>query len=272
MRYTVLLIICFVIAQASNGRAQVWKQVKQKLENKVNKKVDEVLDGKSNGKDTSGEQVGNKRGRVPNLEEVYAFTPGDSVIFEDQFSSDTPGTMPKHWKSSGGGSVVAISGTAGKWLALAQQATYRIDSLLPMPDNFTIEFDLLTRSEEAKDIGSMRFGFAKDNSARSYIMDAYNDNAITSCELHFHNEEVINSSSDTEIYNTVDFPFANYSNILIHVAIAVNGQHMQVYVNKAKLLDTDMFSPEVVKYFYISAPFEYDANAKIYFGNFVLAK
>ncbi|MFD2969113.1 hypothetical protein [Sphingobacterium bambusae] len=248
--------LCFSTESAS---AQIWKKVQQKLENKVEQQIDQALDGKAETKAGDAEPT-----TLPNLEKTYSFLPGNTVFFRDNFENETFGRMPKKWKSSGGGSVEEAPGVPGKWLALAARTSYRLDSLLMLPENFTLEFDLFTQSVEARDIGSMSFGFARDNANRSYISDAYNDNAITSAQLHFHNKEVTNSSSDTKIYNPVKFPLNSYSNATLHVSIAVEGEHMRIYINKAKLLDTRMFKRDAIRYFYLSAPFSYNADAQVF--------
>ena len=268
--YVAGLLFCFTFT-VQNTQAQFLKKMQQKLQDKVDKKVDDAMNGSKDAKGNST-QGNNTGGKLPNIEEVYSFTPGSTLFFSDNFSADGAGRMPKHWKSSGGGSVTAVTGVPGKWLALAPGTTYRIDNLLAMPGNFTVEFDLVTRSTAAKDIGPLKFGFARDNSNRSYINDAYNDNAINSTELHFWNEDVTNSSSDTKISNPLKFPLNNYANGLLHVAIAVEGENMRVYINKSKLLDTRMFNKNTIKYFYLSGPYSYDAEAMVYFSNFVIAK
>ncbi|MET4141185.1 hypothetical protein [Pedobacter sp. UYP1] len=269
-----VLIASTLITQQSH--AQFFKKIQQKIQDKVDKKVDDVINGNTgtNTKtsSTSSSQTGNSGSKLPNIEEVYSFTPASNVFFADNFSSDPAGRMASHWKTSGTGSVTTISDVPGKWLALSPRTTYRLENLLAMPGNFTIEFDLITRSTEVKDIGAMQFGFAKDNSNREYISDAYNSNAITESQLHFWNKEVNNSSSDTKISNQLSFPLNNYANALIHVAIAVEGENMRVYINKSKVVDTRMFKKGTIKYFYLSAPFDYSSDAMVYFGNLVMAK
>jgi hypothetical protein len=271
-RYLISGLIISSLLGVQTTQAQFLKKMQQKLQDKVDKKVDDVLNG--SGTKNTGTSAGNggKRVKTPYLEEVYSFTPGATVIFADNFANDVLGRMPKHWQSSGGGSVSTIAGMPGKWLALMPTTTYKLQQLLTMPGNFTVEFDLLTRSTQAKDIGSMLFGFAKDNSNREYISSAGDANSITSTTLHFWNKAIINASSDTDIYNNLDFPLENYANELIHVAIAVEGEDMRVYINKSKVLDTGMFKRSTIKYFYLSAPYKYDYTAKMYFGNLVIAK
>jgi hypothetical protein len=260
-----------IFVQVSSLQAQIWKKVQRKIEEKANQKADDVINGKKSSANNKSDVEGSKDNR-PYLEEVYSFTPGTKIIFESDFKYDAKGRMPKRWKSSGSGSVAAVSGMPGNWLALTENSTYKIDSLMSSPGNFTIEFDLITRSAETSDIGAMSFGFARDNSSRNGIYDGHNGNAITNTQLHFHNQEVINSSSDTDNYNTLDYPFASYSNSLIHVAISVEGENLRIYVDKAKVLDTKMFKPAATKFFYLTAPYSYDQGSKVYFGNFVMAK
>lgn len=270
MKRKFLIAVLFLLSiNLSQSQAQLFKKLKQKLEEKVDRQMDGMLNGQSSAK-TGG--TGKSSGKLPYLEEEYSFVPGTKVYFADNFASDKSGRMPKRWKSSGGGSIRSVPDVSGKWLALSPYTTYRIDSIMAMPGNFTVEFDLLTRSVEADDISEMYFGFSRDNSNRDYISGAYSSGAITGTRLHFSNEEVTNASADTEISNTLKFPLDNYANGLLHVAITVEGEDMRVYINKAKLLDTRMFKRNTLKYFYLTAPFAYKAESMVFFSNFVIAK
>lgn len=266
-----MLAVLGLLVYASPAEAQLLKKFQKSLENKASQKVDDVLNGKTKTSSPAAESTAAKDA-PPMVEEVYSFTPGATILFESDFKRDTKGLMPKKWKASTSGSVVSLPDVPGNWLALTARTTYKIDSLFKLPENFTVEFDLVTRSDEAKDIGSMSFGFARDNSIKNYIMDAYNDNAITNTQLHFHNRDINSASSDTKVHNTLSFPLANYANGLLHVAIAVEGENMRVYVNRSKVLDTWMLRKDLPKFFYLSAPFSYDNQSKVYFGNFVMAK
>lgn len=266
-----ILAVLGLLVYASPAEAQLLKKFQKSLENKASQKVDDVLNGKTKTASPAAESTAAKDA-PPMVEEVYSFTPGATILFESDFKRDTKGLMAKKWKASTSGSVVSLPDMPGNWLALTARTSYKIDSLFKLPENFTVEFDLVTRSDEAEDIGSMSFGFARDNSIKNYIMDAYNDNAITNTQLHFHNRDINSASSDTKVHNTLSFPLANYANGLLHVAIAVEGENMRVYVNRSKVLDTRMLRKDLPKFFYLSAPFSYDNQSKVYFGNFVMAK
>ncbi|AWW32474.1 hypothetical protein DN752_21280 [Echinicola strongylocentroti] len=261
-----MLILCFA-PLVSN--AQFLKKLQKKVENTVESTVDNVLDEDSNSSQKSQEGTG--KGASP-IEETYDFVALDSLIFYENFALEKNGRMPSHWKSNLGGSIVEIPAERGKWLKLNAGAVYRIDSLLQLPENFTVEFELITRSESAEDIGAMQFGFSRDNSAKDYIRDAYNDNAITCTRLHFHNQDIVNASSDSDVSNNTNFPLANYSNSTLPVAISVEGQLMVLYIDNKKILETKMFAKGTNKYFYISAPYKYDVDAAVYFGNVRIAR
>lgn len=261
------LLITFLLFP-NTTHAQFWK----KIQNKVEKKAEDVTDDILNGSDKNTQEEAGKKNEIPYVEKTFSYIPGKKTYFVDEFENDDLGAMPTYWKTNGVGSLVEISGIPGKWLELGQRSSFKLDTLLSMPENFTLEFDILTRSDKAEDLGAMNFGFSKDNSVRSWISDAYNDNSITSTELHFWNKDVTHSSSATDNRSTLDFPLDAYGNTVIHISIAVNNEQMKLYLDKSKLLDAKMFLNNPNKYFYISAPISYDHGAQIYIGNIEIAK
>lgn len=267
MKITLFTAILFTFCSAAH--AQLFDKLKKKAEDKIEKAADKILN-EDQQKDETEAQKSNTTGSK--VTSVFDFAAGDSVIFQDDFSAAPAGSMPGMWKSSGTGEVATFSGAEGKWLSLTEFTTYKLDTLLAMPENFSLEFDILTRADQAKDLNNFSFGFALDNSVSSYISDAYNDNAISNTQIHYWNEEVTNSSSDTEIYNTQDLELASYANAVMHVSIQVTGEKMKVYLDQEKVLDTRMFDPGVKKYFYMSTSTRIDNEARIAIGNFKLAE
>lgn len=268
MKIKFLILCSMFILTATTAEAQFWKKIQKKVEDKAAEKVDDVLDG---NKGPSGASETSSKRVIPYIEEVYSFKPGGTLLFEDYFLDAQNGLMPHHWKSSGNGSVVQLDAYPGKWLMMEENSTYKLDTLITLPENFTIEFDLITSSDKAEDLRSMNFGFARDNSVRATLLDAYNDGAVTSTSFMFHNEDIKHSSDDVDAYHNLTFPFEGYSNTKIHVSIAVQGREMRVYLDKSKVLDRTMFATGTPKFFYITAPFKYDKESKLFFGNFRLS-
>lgn len=263
------------VLTASQANAQLFKKLKDKVSDKIENKVDKVLDGdlSSKTKKTSTSDNAGQIAAAIGLDGPYNFIQGLDTVYFDNFSSESTGDMASHWKTHGSGSIGTTDQFPGKWLFLKEFTSYKLKSNTPLPENFTVEFDIVTQSkDQARDLNSLSFGFAHNNAISSYIGDAYNEGAITQTEVHYWNKEVKNASSDNKKYNTIKFPLEEYAIGKMHVAITVKGLHMQVYLDKHKVLDADMFerTPEK-KYFYISTSTRLDNGARIAVGNFKIA-
>lgn len=256
------------------GQAQLLKKLKDKVSDKIENKVDKVLDGDVGKKTQSSAENAPSTIRNAGLVNLpYTFVAGKDSLYFDDFAAETTGEMATHWKSSGSGSIGTATEFPGKWLFLKEFTSYKLKSDHPLPEDFTVEFDIITLSrDQARDLNSISFGFAHNNAISSYIGDAYNEGAITQTQVHYWNQEIINASSDNKKYNTIKFPLEGYAIGKMHVAVTVKKLHMQVYLDKQKVLDTNMFAstPET-KYFYISTSTSLDNGARIGVGNFKIA-
>jgi outer membrane protein OmpA-like peptidoglycan-associated protein len=150
---------------------------KKKLENKVNRRlnqktdqaIDKVLDTAEDSiaaglkKDDSAEQAGNAQngeaaagaaagtaaastgGQQTALESYskYDFVPGEKIIFYDDFSQDAVGDFPALWNTNGSAEVVTTNLFPGNWMKYVMQECVWTDALLKLPDNYTIEFDVI---------------------------------------------------------------------------------------------------------------------------------
>lgn len=267
-----ILLSTFLVFTFLGSEAQILKKLKNKVEEKIANEAVEALDGKKKNEEAkvsseehpNGAPTDRAAGRaLP----VFDFKAGTNLIFEDSFLNDSVGPMPHYWKSSGSGSLVNFPGVEGKWLLLNEFTTYKLDTLISLPENFTIEFDLLTRSDQAKDLHSFTFGLAKDNSAAGY-----EDNISTKTTIHFWNDGIINYSEDTKVYNTSDFDLKSHGNRVMRVSIKVEGRLMKVYLDKVKILDTEMLNPSVARYFYFNPSTRIDNNAQLAVSNFRIAQ
>jgi hypothetical protein len=55
---------------------------------------------------------------------------------------------------------------------------------------------------------------------------------------------------------------------MMHVAMAIDGDTVRVYLDGDKIGDAKLFDANAVKYFYISAPVSTEHGGKVLFGNF----
>lgn len=215
----------------------------------------------------AGESAANPRLRI---NEGFTFVPGATTLVEDDFAETPLGAMPASWKTNGSGSVVSVDGLDGQWLSLQSFATYKLTQPPELPNNFTIEFDLVLAADSSRDVGSLPFGFTADNSVRSYVQDAHNDGGIAVATLGPRGSSTV-SSSATDYYHSFDFDYRPYANRVLHVSIAVEGDTMKVFLDKTKIGDSQLFRSNPAKYFFISAPINMDNGANVLFGNFRIA-
>ena len=69
--------------------------------------------------------------------------PGEKVLFFDDFSQDNVGDFPAAWNTNGTAEVVTTNLYPGKWMKFVMHECVWTDELLKLPDNYTIEFDLV---------------------------------------------------------------------------------------------------------------------------------
>jgi OmpA-OmpF porin, OOP family len=78
----------------------------------------------------------------------YDFVPGQKVIFYEDFSQDAIGDFPALWNTNGSAEVVTTNLFPGNWMKFLTQQAIWTDQLLALPDNYTIEFDVIPATGE----------------------------------------------------------------------------------------------------------------------------
>jgi outer membrane protein OmpA-like peptidoglycan-associated protein len=95
----------------------------------------------------------------------YDFVPGEKVIFYEDFSQDAIGDFPALWNTNGSAEVVTTNLYPGNWMRFIMRECVWTDALLKLPDNYTIEYDVIPiAGEDKKSMGgwSMRLMQAKN--------------------------------------------------------------------------------------------------------------
>lgn len=73
----------------------------------------------------------------------YDFIPGEKVIFYEDFSQDAIGDFPALWNTNGSAEVVTTNLFPGNWMKFSTNEAIWTDQLLNLPDNYTVEFDVV---------------------------------------------------------------------------------------------------------------------------------
>ncbi len=94
-----------------------------------------------------------KKDASPKLESYskYDFIPGEKVIFYEDFSQDAVGDFPALWNTNGSAEVVTTNLFPGQWMKFSTDDAIWTDQLLNLPENYTIEFDVVPTNGEDND-------------------------------------------------------------------------------------------------------------------------
>lgn len=174
--FTITITLSFLLPEGSHGQGvlnRMKQTVKNKLEDRADQKVSESVDNgidkaensvkkkKSDKKKKSSEEkeeeviektevastevkpVINTKSPVKNSAK-FDFVPGETVIYTEDFSQDVLDEFPLKWHTDNKGVVVNLEGSPDKWMKMNHSSQF-ISPLLSqkLPDNFTVEFDLL---------------------------------------------------------------------------------------------------------------------------------
>lgn len=159
------MILGFVLLLSMlTGYSQILKKVANAAKNKVEQKsvqkteetVEKVMDTKLTKKTedpTADQKTESSESPKASSEASFAsyskfdFVPGEKVIAFEDFSADLVGDFPSKWNTNATGEIVTVEGFPGKWLKLDATGVYMPEFINELPENFTIEFDLICNPE-----------------------------------------------------------------------------------------------------------------------------
>jgi OmpA-OmpF porin, OOP family len=170
----------------------------------------------------------------------YDFVPGDKIVFEDDFRTDTDGEFPAHWKLEKGQAVVnkvqdepAFLLTEGNYV----QVSPRVKGNSYLGDTFTIEFDFYPKAGGfEKCIVFLRGKLAGDDREASVVTG--HDSTFDGVD-HDLSAEYKGSSSE------------DFANKWHHVAIAVKRSQLKLYIDQYRVLvvpDFGEFKPDTLAF------------------------
>lgn len=170
---------------------------------------------------------------------TFTFVPGDKVIFYDDFSKDASGDFPAFWETGGTGEVVSLSGEEGNWLSIQRRSGYIPSIPTELPENYTIEFDLITNGYgQGKGASKLFLGFIPK---KAYSMAKAG--SVTDIELQLYNYfsvanvENFGSEAKVKVNNKIDRRLPEFLNSKMHISIAVNKQRLRFWINEGKYVD-----------------------------------
>jgi outer membrane protein OmpA-like peptidoglycan-associated protein len=174
----------------------------------------------------------------------FGFEPGTKVFFEDDFSTDAIGDFPAKWDTNSSGEIFGINGE--KWLKLTNDATLIASIANNLPENYTIEFDMLTSGldERTRSTAMVELWF-DDNGTfekgkNKAIIEISPYQAMASKGAI---EKYMNGTRNMRSY--VGRDYREEIKGQSHFSIEVNGPRVRIWINTMKIIDVPRLIPEV---------------------------
>nr|WP_321236010.1 OmpA family protein [uncultured Psychroserpens sp.] len=173
----------------------------------------------------------------------FDFVPGDKLLFFDDFSQDFIGDFPSKWNTNGSGEIVNIKGE--NWFELKSgYGLFFIPDVEELPEDFTIEFDLLTSGLNNKTSSTSRFHiYLSDNLKFNTGLEHYADVSLPFGQFGAFNIRVANyfnrGGGDVKSALKADIRAAVLNQP--HIAISVTKKRYRLWVNQVKYVDIPRF-------------------------------
>ncbi len=310
---SVFILLNSTVAQAQFGN--LLEKAKQKAKSKVNQRVDQKMDNaidksldkaekapKKNNKDgteiieetnsTKEEANSTAKNSTGNSLKSYSkfdFVPGEKLVAVEGFLQDAVGDFPAGWNTNGSGEIVTTNKSTGKFLMTQKEVSFYPEGIKNLPDNFTLEFDLMCSDEfsfysgyfvigitSATDIGKdfnkfARFGEGRIDKGGGFEVSFHPQNAggqagMTEFYSTFDHNEIIKNNADQD-------KLSEPSKTQTHISIWRQKTRIRVYMDEKKIWDIPRGLPDDLKlnslYFRNNAA--NNANDAYYLGNIRLA-
>ncbi|GMN07938.1 hypothetical protein MTsPCn5_33270 [Croceitalea sp. MTPC5] len=249
----------------------VERKVEEKTEQKTEQAIDSLFEmgkgkkkgkkrkGTKNGNDTENEMSmdhdmdGDDMSDTPTEEtsfEAYSkfdFTPGETIIGFEDFSQDELGDLPARWNTNTSAEIVDLSTQNGKWMRIGLgKSAFVADFITEIPENFTIEFDVIFDFEPSKWSYSRRLGFIlSDLEDPNYSLDKdqVGKNFFRMNLVGDIGSEYFKVTPNPQQKANARFPLEQLSKnstqrgIPMHVSIWRQKTRVRVYVDEKKVFD-----------------------------------
>lgn len=212
--------------------------------------------------------------------EVYSkfdFVPGDKLLFFDDFSQDFIGDFPSRWNTNASGEVVKI-GDKGNWFELKSgYGVYFIPDVKNLPEDYTIEFDILTKGIGNKTSSTARLNvILSDNDKFDEGLAHYAQISIPVGQYGAFPLRANNyfnrggGDINTDIKADIRDEVLNQP----HIAISVTKKRYRLWINEVKYIDIPRFIEElnVLNYLKFHINNFKDGEEHLYLSNLKVAQ
>lgn len=307
MKTIKILTILFALFASAGSNAQLLKKlgkraeraaeraverrVERETEKSTDRALDSIIDAPKKGKkkrkkrnkdkdnDDSQDVIGGSNSEGTSQSPQYEvnsnfdFKPGNVAVFEDNFNRDQPGDFPAKWDANGSGEIVMVNGE--KWFRLSNQATFLPMVNTNLPDNYTIEFDLLTQGMDKKTSSQAMITLILDDN--SNFKKGKNWSMVELSPVQYTDSQGVIEKVEggsRVMRNKIGKDIRTYTNKAARVSIAVNKTRMRVWMDDNKIVDIPRLVAKGASNFKLHLRSLRDPRNldEVYISNFRLAK
>ena len=206
----------------------------------------------------------------------FDFVSGDKVIFNDDFSKEYVGDFPSKWNTNASGEIVKVDGQ--NWFELKSgNKTFYIPDLKIDAEDYTIEFDLLTKGIDRKtsSVAGMAiiisdqndFNYGSKHHVSTWVPFVQFTLVDIRLENYFNGDKgKIKSGITTDIRDEI----LNQP----HISIAVTKQRYRLWINEVKYVDVPRFVEEldVLNSVKLNLSHFKDGKERVFITNFKVAE
>ncbi|MGV6832429.1 MAG: OmpA family protein [bacterium] len=196
-----------------------------------------------NQKNDTAEQETNVSDNLK-IDSKFDYVPGDTQLFFDDFSQDFMGDFPINWNTNSGGEIVNINNE--KWFQiLSGHGNYYIPDIKSLPEEYTIEFDILVDGVDNQTSSGARLQvYLSDDDSFTYGQ-SYILTSLPFCQYIAIDMKVANyvNRASAGINNGLNVDIRKQVLNEPHISIAVNKQRFRLWVNQKKYIDIPRLVP-----------------------------
>lgn len=220
----------------------------------------------------------------------YDFIPGETILYNEDFSQDAIGELPLKWATNNRGETVTVESLPNRWLRIFPGSRFTSPALKKLPKNFTVEMDLLLQfnGEGGYVYPEINLNLLEllpgDANIRSYVVNDDAANAITLVLTHGGASQPLNVALQSYEKGREYFSnqpketktLADNGGKPVHIAIWVQKERIRYWINGDKVFDIPQAVPSAAGFncigFNVESSLYEESQLGMYVSNIKIAE
>lgn len=166
----------------------------------------------------------------------FDFVTGEKVVGFEDFMDGEIGDFPARWNTNAAGEIVTIEGKPGRWLKLTKGGVFAPELTPTLPENFTLEYDLLTSTPYNGT--HIRTSLASMSNPKQLLAFHTAEHRYTfTADPRGASTSELRKEGTSEGANSADTPQFSDKGKPVHISVWRQKERVRVYFNDAKIWD-----------------------------------